>query len=101
MLNPVRALLATHDKLRDALTLSRAGLPHPRTTLLRAGSGSPVPRAPIVLKPRFGSWGKDVRLCLTDSDVRHALADFAGRRWFRRHGVLVQGSSRQPVSTCG
>jgi [lysine-biosynthesis-protein LysW]---L-2-aminoadipate ligase len=90
VLNPARALLAAHDKLRTARRLAACGLPHPLTTQLSERGSRAVPAGPVVLKPRFGSWGKDVRLCETNRDVRRSLDEFAERPWFRRHGVLVQ-----------
>jgi [lysine-biosynthesis-protein LysW]---L-2-aminoadipate ligase len=90
VLNRTEALLTAHDKLRTAAALARARLPHPRTRRLRPGETASPPAAPIVLKPRFGSWGRDVRLCRSDAEVREALREFSSRPWFRRHGVLVQ-----------
>lgn len=90
VLNPAGALLTTHDKLRTAVALERAGLPHPGTRHLPPQGSAQRPRAPVVLKPRFGSWGRDVLLCATDADVAEALRRLAARPWFRRHGVLVQ-----------
>ena len=37
-----------------------------------------------------GSWGKDVKLCESESELRHCLQKLRSRRWFRRQGVLVQ-----------
>jgi RimK family alpha-L-glutamate ligase len=90
VLNRTESLLTTHDKLRTAAALERAGLPHPRTRHLRYGQIESPPGAPVVLKPRFGSWGRDVRLCRTDAEVLDALREFRSRGWFRRHGVLAQ-----------
>ena len=87
--NTCGTLLTTHDKLRTAVALRRAGLPHPQTLHLDPGRSQPPP-APVVLKPRFGSWGRDVRLCRRDAEVASSLAEFASRPWFRRHGVLAQ-----------
>jgi glutathione synthase/RimK-type ligase-like ATP-grasp enzyme len=56
-LNRAGALLAAHDKLLTARLLLRAGLPHPRTRLLSPGGPLPEVRLPVVVKPRFGSWG--------------------------------------------
>ncbi len=90
VLNDVGALLASHDKLQTALRLGRAGVPHPKT--LHLDGKKPLPRLepPIVLKPRFGSWGRDVVLCESPEAVEHELEALARRRWFRRHGVLAQ-----------
>ena len=96
VVNSARALLNTHDKLRTAAVLAGAGLPGPHTAHLK-GSPVPLPAAPVVLKPRFGSWGRDVRLCRTRAEVVDCLAEFATRPWFRRHGVLVQ----EPVPSSG
>src|SRR5215831_2575591 len=63
VLNDAAALLATHDKLLTARLLRRHGLPHPATTHLREGREKYEFRTPVVLKPRFGSWGKEVRRC--------------------------------------
>jgi RimK family alpha-L-glutamate ligase len=90
VLNPATALLASHDKLATAVALARAGLPHPRTSLVgdepsRAELGSPV-----VVKPRFGSWGRDVLLCRSVQELDSCLAGLRTRAWFRRQGALVQ-----------
>jgi [lysine-biosynthesis-protein LysW]--L-2-aminoadipate ligase len=96
VLNRAAALLATHDKLRTAAALERGGLPHPATRRLRPHEVGPLPRPPVVLKPRFGSWGRDVRLCRTDSEVAEAMHEFASRPWFRRQGILVQDVVETP-----
>jgi RimK family alpha-L-glutamate ligase len=96
VLNSTRALLTTHDKLRTAVALRRAGLPHPLTTHVDCMTDVTTLCAPIVLKPRFGSWGIDVRLCQTNTDVGQALSEFRTRRWFRRHGVLAQSAVPSP-----
>ena len=70
VLNPPSALVAAHDKLLTARALRRAGLPHPRTWLIAEGAPSPAPELPVVLKPRFGSWGRDVALCRTPATSR-------------------------------
>jgi [lysine-biosynthesis-protein LysW]--L-2-aminoadipate ligase len=89
VLNRASALAAAHDKLVTAARLRRSGLPHPVTEELRSGS---VPRLepPLVLKPRFGSWGRDVYLCEDRRAVMLALAEVARRPWFAATGALAQ-----------
>jgi RimK family alpha-L-glutamate ligase len=90
VLNPAFALLAAHDKLRTARLLAAAGIPHPATGVVRAPDDPlPVP-PPLVVKPRFGSWGLDVHRCSTEQEARRCLRLLEGRSWFRRHGALVQ-----------
>ncbi len=88
--NPPGALFVAHDKLLTARTLRLAGLPHPHTTLLSALVPAAVPELPLVLKPRFGSWGREVELCRTPDEVDTALARLQGKAWFREHGALAQ-----------
>ena len=95
VLNPVQALLATHDKLLTARLLSSGGVPHPRTTHISHTSPASL-EPPIVLKPRFGSWGTDVYLCRTHAEVAPASTSSGTRSWFQRQGVLVQGSRSYP-----
>jgi RimK family alpha-L-glutamate ligase len=90
LLNPPSALVAAHDKLLTARILRRAGVPHPRTWLIAEGVPSPAPELPVVLKPRFGSWGRDVVLCPTAADLDRELARCAHRPWFQEHGALAQ-----------
>ena len=85
VLNPPAALAVTHDKLLTARALRRAGLPHPHTWLIADGLPSPVPELPTVLKPRFGSWGRDVTLCHTHEEVA-----LTSRVLWTEHGVLAQ-----------
>jgi RimK family alpha-L-glutamate ligase len=89
VLNGAGALLAVHDKLRTARLLRAAGLPRPRTTVVR-GREQPPFEPPLVLKPRFGSWGRDVLRARDQDELEHALAEVRNRPWFRRHGALVQ-----------
>jgi RimK family alpha-L-glutamate ligase len=90
VLNPPGALVAAHDKLATARILGAAGIPHPRTTHL-TGANAPLELAlPVVVKPRFGSWGRDVIRCDTQEHLRACLAYDGNRRWFHAHGALVQ-----------
>jgi RimK family alpha-L-glutamate ligase len=90
VLNGPDALLAAHDKLATAIRLGQASVPHPRTSHFGPRSSSSEIAVPAVLKPRFGSWGKDVLLCTTRTQLKTTLRRLSRRRWFRRQGVLVQ-----------
>ena len=84
------ALAVAHDKLLTVRALRLAGLPHPHTTHLSPSLPAAVPDLPLVLKPRFGSWGRDVERCSTPEELESALARLQQKRWFREHGALVQ-----------
>jgi [lysine-biosynthesis-protein LysW]---L-2-aminoadipate ligase len=89
-LNRLRTLLATHDKLQTSRVLHAASLPHPHTAhMIAARAISPI-EPPVVVKPRFGSWGKDVTLCESRAELLTCLEELSTRSWFRRQGVLVQ-----------
>jgi RimK family alpha-L-glutamate ligase len=90
VLNEAGMLLAAHDKLATALRLAAAGVPHPRTAHLDGGSALPRLTPPLVVKPRFGSWGRDVFLCKDAAELTACLASLSGRGWMEQHGVLVQ-----------
>jgi RimK family alpha-L-glutamate ligase len=90
VLNPASALIAAHDKLVTARLLQGAGLPHPRTWCVTDGSRRPVLGGPAVVKPRFGSWGRDVIRCADDEALGLALEHVARFAWFAAHGALVQ-----------
>jgi RimK family alpha-L-glutamate ligase len=90
VLNAPSSLAAAHDKLLTARVLRRAGIPHPRTWLMGDGAPSPAPELPVVLKPRFGSWGRDVARCETADSLACTLAHFGHRPWFAECGVLAQ-----------
>ena len=84
------SLLATHDKLLTARLLRRAGVSHPVTRHLRADRPFPALRPPLVLKPRFGSWGEGVYRCEDERSLRATLVGLAETSWYPRHGALVQ-----------
>lgn len=90
VLNRQPALLACHDKLQTALRLGRLGLPHPATLHVDYGAELPRVFCPVVVKPRFGSWGEDVFVCRSSRELARRVAGLHERSWFRRHGVLVQ-----------
>jgi len=90
VLNRPSTLVAAHDKLLTARALRLAGLPHPPTWLIAEGMPTPAPELPLVLKPRFGSWGRDVVRCRTAAELDAALERASLRAWFREHGALAQ-----------
>jgi len=65
-------------------------LPHPRTTLIERRGDPPDLDYPAVLKPRFGSWGRDVLLCRDRGELDRSLGTLSSRPWFRRTGALAQ-----------
>jgi RimK family alpha-L-glutamate ligase len=90
VLNRPAALLRAHDKLATAIALGRAGVPHPRTAHVHAARPAPSFGPPYVVKPRFGSWGRDVFRCDSVAELAVCLERIGRRGWFRRQGALVQ-----------
>jgi RimK family alpha-L-glutamate ligase len=90
ILNPAGALLRAHDKLVTARILTSAGVPHPETQHVTWHDRSTTLVPPVVVKPRFGSWGSDVFRCDSTAELRDTLDAIADRTWFRAHGALVQ-----------
>ena len=90
VLNGPAFLLATHDKLLTARLLRRAGLPHPRTRVVRGSRVPPALETPVVVKPRHGSWGRGVTLCRDDAELAAELVRIQEEPWFVQHGALVQ-----------
>jgi len=88
--NPPGSLVVAHDKLLTARALRLAGLPHPHTTHLSPTLPTLVPELPVVLKPRFGSWGRDVERCTTSDELDAALVRLQRKPWFCEHGALAQ-----------
>jgi RimK family alpha-L-glutamate ligase len=89
--NPASALVAAHDKLATAARLTAAGVPHPHTVHVEPGGAPPALAPPLVLKPRFGSWGRDVVLCEEEADVEATLAHMRhSSPWFHSTGAVAQ-----------
>jgi len=98
VLNRPQALLRAHDKLRTARLLRRLGLPHPQTRHVRTIPELLAIELPLVVKPRFGSWGKDVHRCLDHAELQAVGQLLSERPWFARHGALVQELLPSPES---
>jgi RimK family alpha-L-glutamate ligase len=90
ILNDPSVLLSTHDKLLTARLLDGAGIVHPETRLVTAAGSAPDWAGPVVLKPRFGSWGLHVTRCDSEDELRRQLDAIAEHRWFRSCGAIVQ-----------
>ena len=90
VINRVDGLMNAHDKLRTARLLAGADLPHPKTAHTTSLEHATEIAPPVVVKPRFGSWGIDVFRCETGDDLKRTLAAVSSRPWFIRHGALVQ-----------
>jgi len=90
VLNRAAALLAAHDKLLTAKVLQRDDLPHPRTRILYPGQHLHDWEGPLVVKPRFRSWGRDVVPCGDEISFWRHLRSLEHRLWFQQHGAVLQ-----------
>ena len=90
ILNSPWALIGAHDKLETVRRLADAGLPHPRTTHVVRPDADVDIAMPVVVKPRHGSWGRDVSRCASEDALRARLRAVEGCSWFRTQGALVQ-----------
>jgi RimK family alpha-L-glutamate ligase len=90
IVNTPDALLAAHDKLETARCLDAAGVPHPGWEHVLSVDELRERELSYVVKPRFGSWGRDVFRCRTVGERDRCVAAISRRAWFRRHGALVQ-----------
>ena len=89
VLNSASALLSAHDKLLTARLLESGGVPHPSTARLTRARDADCLAYPVVAKPRFGSWGRDVEICADASQLEHYLAASLEKPWGRA-GAVVQ-----------
>jgi len=90
ILNDPSVLLSTHDKLLTARLLEGAGIPHPTTRLVTAVSPVREWAGPVVVKPRFGSWGNHVVRCDSEVELGLHLDSITDYRWFQSGGAIVQ-----------
>jgi RimK family alpha-L-glutamate ligase len=90
VVNSALGLLSAHDKLLTAAALTRVGINHPATIHVTHVRVPLSLEPPYVVKPRFGSWGRDVVFCDSPRALRQELERLQHRHWFRRHGALVQ-----------
>jgi RimK family alpha-L-glutamate ligase len=90
VLNHADALLAVHDKWRTARVLRSAGVPHPWSECVRTVPELLELEPPLVVKPRFGSWGEDVVRCRDRRELIACATRLQRRPWFMRTGALVQ-----------
>ena len=89
VLNRAGAMFAVHDKLATALRLAASGLPHPRTAHIGEAAENGF-AFPVVVKPRFGSWGSQVSLCRDRDALARVFRRIRRDAWFGRQGALVQ-----------
>jgi [lysine-biosynthesis-protein LysW]---L-2-aminoadipate ligase len=90
VLNTAASLEAAHDKLLTDERLAAAGVPRPSAEAVDTLDELLELPVPFVVKPRFGSWGRDVFRCRTPHERRAAVAVLATRPWFHKGGAVVE-----------
>ncbi len=90
VLDRPEALLAGHDKLLSARLLESGLVPTPRTMFLGDDWSELASLLPLVIKPRFGSWGADVFRVDEIGELNRLAAELADRPWLERGGAIAQ-----------
>jgi gamma-F420-2:alpha-L-glutamate ligase len=90
ILNRPEALLAGHDKLLSARLLDSGLVPTPWTRPIGDDWSELFPLLPLVIKPRFGSWGADVFRVDEIRELSRLAKELASRPWLKRGGAIAQ-----------
>jgi RimK family alpha-L-glutamate ligase len=90
VLNRPEALLAGHDKLLCARLLESGLVPTPWTRFLSDDWSELASLLPLVIKPRFGSWGVDVFRVDEIRELNQLTRELVGRAWLERGGAIAQ-----------
>jgi RimK family alpha-L-glutamate ligase len=90
VLNRPEALLAGHDKLLTARLLESGCVPTPQTVFVGDDWSELASLLPLVLKPRFGSWGSDVFRVDDEAELRRLERELADRPWLVRGGAIAR-----------
>ena len=88
--NRSAALVAAHDKLLSDACLAEAGVRRPAAGHVDTVEELRRLPLPLVVKPRFGSWGRDVFRCRDPDELEACIDEIGGRNWFRKDGAVVQ-----------
>lgn len=90
LLNHPFALVTAHDKVATARRLSVMGVPHPRTLAVEDWDRAVDVELPVVVKPRFGSWGRDVVLCNDAMELTRCVRRLRRKSWSAQGAVMQE-----------
>ncbi|MDP7080903.1 MAG: RimK family alpha-L-glutamate ligase [Candidatus Undinarchaeales archaeon] len=94
IVNSPASIARAHNKFNTFAALMDGGIRLPRTILaqdvVQAESILNRSDLPLVIKPVFGSWGRDAFLVNDLEEGHYILENLSERGWFHESGILIQ-----------